>query len=408
MTNFDRWKLYMRDIASPELFIEWGYYSMVGAALERRVANSNPDRPLFTNPYVVLVGPPGIGKGLVTDTISDWLNFHKVPRQMSKAEAAVAEGSEKSVLVPRFSFVGDSITYEKMMDEVVLATRDYVDHNGRTQIQASLIMVLDEFTSIFKKHADDIVVYCNTAWNGKNYDRKTKKGGTVPIRKPILSIIGGTTPSELQKLRRLEVAGGGFFSRFVFVYSSLNRMRVTRIPPPDTEQAAAKNELLDYLLTLSKVSATIGLSDEAQAYLDVWYKDENNVVLNRDVRLGEYYARKITHITKLAMMMHFAEPGWGKEISIDTLKMAIDLLGRTEKNMHLALSASGRNALSAIATDIMAYLQKVGQADYRELLAQFYSECTGDELNDILQTLQAQHKINSDRRGEKTVYKLVE
>jgi hypothetical protein len=76
--------------------------------------------------------------------------------------------------------------------------------------------------------------------------------------------------------------------------------------------------------------------------------------------------------------------------------------------MHLALSASGRNALSAIATDITAYLQKVGQADYRELLAQFYSECTGDELNDILQTLQAQHKINSDRRGEKTVYKLVE
>jgi hypothetical protein len=397
----------MRDITSPDLFIEWGYYSMIGAALERRVSNLNQDRPLFANPYVVLCGPPGIGKGLVTDTISDWLNHHKIPRELSRAEAAVAEGGEKTVLVPRFSFVGDSITYEKLMDEVVLSGRVYTDHNGRPQMQAAMVMVLDEFTSIFKKHADDLVIYCNTAWNGKNYDRKTKKNGTVPIRKPILSIIGGTTPSELQKLRRLEVAGGGFFSRFIFVYASLNRMRATKIPPPDSDQLRAKAELLEYLLVLTKVSANIGLSAEAQVYLDGWYKDERNVVLNRDIRLGEYYARKITHITKLAMAMHFAEPDWGAEISVATLKQAIDLLGRTEKNMHLALSATGRNALSAIANDIAGYLDKVGQADYRELLAQFYSECSGDELTDILNTLQAQHKIQASRRGDKTIYELV-
>lgn len=406
MTNYDRWQLYMRDITSPDIFIEWGFYAMIGAALERRVSNNNPDRPLFANPYVVLVGPPGIGKGLVTDTVSDWLNYHKITRPMTKAEAAVAEGNEKNLYIPRFSFVGDSITYEKLMDEVVLSTRDYKDHNGNVQIQAAMIMVLDEFTSIFKKHADDIVTYANTAWNGKNYDRKTKKGGTTPIRKPILSIIGGTTPSELQKLRRLDVAGGGFFSRFIFVYSSLNRKRATKIPPPDESQVKAKMELLDYLLVLSNVSATIGLSDEAQAHLDKWYASEDNVVLNKDVRLGEYYARKITHVIKLAMAMHYSEPNWGKEISVETIKASIDLLGRTEKNMHLALSASGRNALSAIATDICAYLLKNGSAEYRELLAQFYSECTGDELNDILQTLQAQHKICATKRGDKTIYEL--
>lgn len=408
MTNYDRWQLYMRDITSPDLFIEWGYYAMIGAALERRVNNNNPDRPLFANPYVVLIGPPGVGKGLVTDTISDWLGYHKIERQMTRAEAAVAEGSNKNVQIPRFSFVGDSITYEKLMDEVVLSTRDYVDHEGKVQIQAAMIMVLDEFTSIFKKHADDIVTYVNTAWNGKNVDRKTKKNGHVPIRKPILSIIGGTTPSELQKLKRLDVAGGGFFSRFIFVYSSLNRKRATKIPPPDEAQVKAKMELLDYLLVLSKVSASIGLSDEAQAYLDKWYAKEENVILNRDVRLGEYYARKITHLVKLSMAMHFSEPDWGKAISVETIKKAIDLLARTEKNMHLALSASGRNALSAIATDICAYLLKNGRADYRELLAQFYAECTGDELNDILQTLQAQHKICATDRGGKTVYELSE
>ena len=408
MTNFDRWQLYMRDITSPDIFVEWGFYAMIGAALERRVSNNNPDRPLFANPYVVLVGPPGIGKGLVTDTINEWLSHHKINRPMTKAEAAIAEGNAKDIQIPRFTFVGDSITYEKLMDEVVMATRDYVDHNGKVQIQAPMIMVLDEFTSIFKKHADDIVTYVNTAWNGKNVDRKTKKNGHVPIRKPILSIIGGTTPSELQKLKRLDVAGGGFFSRFIFVYSSLNRRRAVKIPPPDEAQLKAKAELLDYLLVLSKVSATIGLSAEAETYFERWNRNEENVVLNKDVRLSEYYARKITHIIKLAMAMHFSEPDWGKEISVETLKKAIDLLGRTEKHMHLALSASGRNALSAIATDICAYLLKNTQADYRELLAQFYSECTGEELNDILQTLQAQHKICATKRGDKTIYQLSE
>jgi hypothetical protein len=168
----------------------------------------------------------------------------------------------------------------------------------------------------------------------------------------------------------------------------------------------AKAELLDYLLMLSKVSATIGLSAEAEAYFERWNANEENVVLNKDVRLGEYYARKITHIIKLAMAMHFSEPNWGKEIEIPTLQKAIDLLGRTEKHMHLALSSSGRNVLSAIATDICAYLLKNTQADYRELLAQFYSECTGEELNDILQTLQAQHKICATKRGDKTIYEL--
>jgi hypothetical protein len=411
MTNFDRWRLYTRDLPSPDIFIEWGFYSMIGCALERRVQNDNPDRPLFANQYVLLVGPAGVGKGLVTDTVIDFLRHFKFEKPMTAAEKAMAEGRGKATHEYVFPFVADSITYEALMEEVVRATREYKTANGDVRMQAAMIMALDEFTSIFKRYSEDIVTYVNTAWNGKDYDRKTKKSGNNPIRKPILNIIAGTTPSEFAKLSRMEIVGNGFFARLILVYASHNRGRVTHIPPPDAEQRAAKQQLLDHLLLLSKVAADVAFSAEAREYLDKWFKDENNVIVNRDHRLGEYYARKITHLNKLCMVLHYSEPNWGKFIEVPTVQRAIDILARTEKLMHLALQSGGRNELGRVAQEVSAYITKVCEScegpDFRELLAQFYNDCTKDELEDVLMALQAQHSIFAASDGNKTIYKPV-
>lgn len=411
MTNFDRWKLYTRDLPSPELFIEWGFYSMIGCALERRVQNDNPDRPLFANQYILLVGPAGVGKGLVTDTVIDFLRNFKIEKPMTEAEKALAEGRGKKTHVYLFPFVADSITYEALMEEVVHATREYVTPAGESRIQAAMIMALDEFTSIFKRYSEDIVTYVNTAWNGKDYDRKTKKSGNNPIRKPILNIIAGTTPSEFAKLSRMEIVGNGFFARLILVYASHNRGRVTHIPRPDEAQQRAKQEILDHLLKLSKVSADLAFSKEARDYLDEWFKLESNVVVNKDHRLGEYYARKITHLNKLCMVLHYSEPDWPKEVPVSTVKRAIDILARTEKIMHLALQSGGRNELGRVAQEILAYVTKQAaegnDPDFRELLAQFYNDCTKDELEDVLMALQAQHAIYTISDGNKSVYKPV-
>src|SRR5437667_9649237 len=78
MTNYERWKSYMSGFSSPDNYIDWGWYYLIAASLQRRVWCGPLHSPLYSNNYTILVGEPGIGKGLVIKQVSEFLRFHKI------------------------------------------------------------------------------------------------------------------------------------------------------------------------------------------------------------------------------------------------------------------------------------------------------------------------------------------
>ncbi len=399
MTNQQRWLLWNRDSFSPDLFIEWSWLCLVAAALQRRVWYSNDTYPQYANMYTLFVGPPGVGKGLQLDQLCAFLKHHKKPNSASEIERHVKLGQGQEVDTLLFPFAADSTTFESLMQEFVAAS-DIFEVPGTTPVKkvvhASLIFALDEFTSIFKKHAEDIVTTMCTAWNCKDITRKTKRNGNNLLRNPCLNMFAGTTPDNLIKLQRTEIVDTGFSARIMLVYAKKPRGRDIKIPKPDAAQEAARESILGWLKVLSNVYGEVNYTLEAEDYLRAWWKDPKQVYINDSNKLVNYYERKLNHVHKVAMAMHYSEPGFNELIPLATLKRAIDLLARTEKNMHIALEGGGRNPLGAVTKAVGAYVCANPDVLLQELIVQFHDDATIDELNEVLEVLQAQGVIVCD------------
>lgn len=405
MTNLERWRLYNRDLFSPDVFIDWGWYSLVGAVLERRVYYDNDTNPLYANQYVLLVGPPGVGKGLVMGKCIEFIRHfkkkkaYKVDANVQKALAGMA-GRHIDDDEYTFSLAADSTTFESLLVETVRNKKMVVNSKGAPEAQSCMYFVLDEYTSIFKQHADDMITFLQTAWTCKDYIRRTKHQGTDILKNPCFNLIGGTTPSEFAKLLRREIIGAGIMARTVIVYGHANRSRGIKLPAPDDHQLMAKQELLKWIEHLSHVRQCVRYTAEAEEYLQTWY-NSSEYRLNNNQHLDEYAVRKLTHVHKLAMCMHFSDEGYEADLGIDTLKRAIAELARIEPMMHIALQ-SGRNELSPIAQQIMAFISRYPTGvEENELLGQFMSDVRQSELVEILQTAMAVGKVNYNSQTRK-------
>ena len=71
MSNLEKWRLYLRDFESPDLYIDWGFYFLISTCLQRRVWTSQGINAIYPNLFMLLVGPPACGKSRVVSMISD-------------------------------------------------------------------------------------------------------------------------------------------------------------------------------------------------------------------------------------------------------------------------------------------------------------------------------------------------
>ncbi|TXH46044.1 MAG: DUF3987 domain-containing protein [Desulfurellales bacterium] len=398
MTNIDKWRLYNRDIFSPAQYVDWSWYMTVAAALERRVMLDNETNPIFPNLYVLFVAPAGVGKGMAMDRVGEFLRHWRNPRKKSAVQVTIDQimSGHPDAVEYLFHLAPDSTTFESLIREMSSAPVPKIENlpDGRTYVHSSMTFILDEFTSIFKLHADDLITFLLTVWSGKNYSRRTKGRGHDWLQNPCLNLFSCTTPSEFAKVLRKEIIGSGILARHVIIYEQVNPRRGIKVPAPDPEQVQARDELLNYVRSLKQLCTVAKYSPEAEEYLAKWYDDPVRVRVNTSHKLDEYYVRKLTHVSKMATVLHFSEPGHEKPISAETVERAIKVLDTAERNMHIPLISGGRNELQIHARHVVAYLQQHPQgATYQDLLVQFITDVTHEELVCILTSLREQRQI---------------
>jgi hypothetical protein len=392
MTNFDRWRLWNKNSFSPDMFIEWGFYSLIGAALQRRIWYDNDEYPLYPNLYTCFVGPAGVGKGLQMTQVRRFLDAC-VTDGLSESQIALNDSAGKSMDNQMFPLAADSTTFESFLVETKASHRIFTAGENKYH-HASLFFILDELVSIFKKNSEDIINYLLTAWTCSPYTRKTKNNGHFHLTAPCVNILAGTTPDSLLSISRKEIIGTGFSSRWIMVYGFKNRIDDIKMPRPDDEQQKAKVELLAWLRKLAKVFGVCKVSKEGEDLLRAYFRDKEKFIVNRNPRLAEYYARKLQNVQKIIMIMHYSEEGFGAEVPAATVARAIDAFNRVEVDMHLALQGGGRNELSPIGIKITHYIKtRPDGVPFKEIWIHFGDDARGDELKEILIALQAQNLV---------------
>jgi hypothetical protein len=431
LTNFEKWRSYMSGFVSPDNYIDFGFYYLISAALQRRVWTGPDHSRLYPNLYIVLVGEPGIGKGLVVKQVAEFLRHHKLPEPSASkkheakaitevdkemmeevlkqdyARARAAEGSsggkdekEKSYEKPLlFPVAADATTYEALTAAIAKSLRriNYKEFDAsvnkeimKIYTHSSLCFCLEEISSLFRKHSEDLVHFLIVTYDCGDYTKDTKTQGKDRIKKCCLNFFGGTTPAFMQKTFDDELINEGFASRTFFIFASQNRKNSLFIPDLSPEQQQYKKDLLDHIEKLSTLYGKVTIDKDTERWLENWWDNAQFTRANLSFRMNPYYARKNIHLFKMAMAVHFGE-SYEMHIPKWCFEKALDILSDEERKMHFALGLDSGNPLAGPAKNIVSFLTASGKKTKKEILAEFWESVPNGEqsIEDILNFLMA-------------------
>lgn len=436
MTNFEAWHYYMKDVVSPESFITMSFYSMISSALQRRVYLGSDERPLFANMYTILIADPGVGKGVALDPVVQALRTHKLQKmkidvkaqmtteqQAAALAALLAEAENTNGKEPNGSFkkltnmeepllfplAASAITYEALVKVHAQSLRSIFpirDKHSRLlksglYTHSSLSFVLEEISSLFRKHTEDVANYLITSFDCKDYKYQTIGRGTDRVINPCLNLLAGTTPSFMKEKFSENLLNDGFASRVVFVFEEKNRHYMFDMASVTDDQVAAKDRVIKHLEVLGTLFGKVSYTPEAHAFMKHYVEivlGERRERVNKDPKLLYYYSRKNIHIQKLIMAMHFAETT-EMEIPLETCERAIRLLDGIELTMHRALNTQARNPLDSVRQKVFKALEQKPMTK-PEIWAMFFADIqTPQELETVVEFLVTTGKIKQQMIG---------
>ena len=417
----------MRDVESPQEFIDWSFRWLIAASLQRRVWVSIRGQQLYPNIYLFLVAEPGIGKGQSLKPAKELLSWHKWhDKSLNDVDSILAKlrqtpchkddltdailssdkqsGASDDIQKKNLSLfpVGpDATTYEQLIQDMAASTRCVMhspDANGRRKMYThnSFAFISTELSNLIKKGTDSIVNFMLEAYDcSEKYEYRTKHQGKDCVHRVCLNFAGGTTPDYMAKTFDDSLLNEGMSSRSFFIFGYGKRFYKLESAAVTDDQLHSKATLLAHIRKLSQLYGEVKLTPEAWQMLKTWYQDiYPNYRVNRDQKMVHYYSRKDLHVMKTAMALHFAD-STEMTLTTDDIQNALDVLEHAEKSMHLALQVGNRNPLANVSRKITKFFLARGNApcSFAELLREFFAEVREADLKEIVNYMVSARKL---------------
>ena len=397
MTVRDSWRLYLEDLESPDLFIDWGFYFLISSCLQRRVWTSQGINAIYPNLFMLLVGPPACGKSRLISMVSDIIQDAEL-QIMSK---------DKKDTAPLFEYTADSITAECLSQYLARdCTKVFTLDDGKEYIHASCMMLIEELGVFLKKRTEDTVNMLNQLYDARNYRYYTKKQGKDNVQNVCVSLIAGTTPSFIRECFNENLISQGFTSRFVVIYQEQPRF-FRQFTGFEDKHVKARAAVVQHVKKLSKLCGPVPMSAECSAYHKERYEKGMyiNSRINSSPKLDLYYARKNIHLQKLALAVQMGDSAESKEVTLESFKRAEKFIAETEVFMHLSYDLTGRNVIHEFTKKLGEYVNsKPKGVSHKKLWLDWHSDLKKDELEAALEFLMQTDQIMVSRQGGKLVY----
>lgn len=445
MTNYQNWRIYTDGFVSPDSYIDWGFYYLIAASLQRRVWLTDHS-PIYPNMYVLLVGDPSVGKGLVVKQVASILRHHKLPDPTSNRQVQSLQGTDKTtmetiasedyktaqeregtynagkepykknfdrpLLIP---VAADASTYEALVRALAKSLRhiNYKKFDAKLNKEvlgiyahSSICFCLEEISSLFRKRTEDLVHFLLETYDCGDYEYDAKTPGLSDrVKKCCLNFFGGTTPAFMQECFEDALLTEGFSSRTFFIFAANNRKTAFFVPDLTPEQISARESIIAHVEKLSKLYGPVHIDPEDKDWLELWWKKAQIQRPNISPKLNPYYGRKNMHVAKLGMALHFAE-STEMHIPRSCFERAIEILAEEERSMHFALGLEKKNPLATPATKVLKYIEQCGKKTFKELLAEFWEILPNrkSDLEEIIDHLQGMGKLKkeTEKLGEIT------
>lgn len=398
---YDDYMTYVETLESPTIYQEWCCMSVVAACAQRKIwldpvvgsmeaADSQAHYKVAPNLYIVLVGPPGIGK----DTA------------MNVARNILADVRD----IPTKS---DSLTKEFIFKHMMGIVKD--SHSADRQwtiTHSSLTLFASEMSTLIKKNDRDFVGFLNYMFNTQPYaNNSTKNKGEDTFPNPYLNILAGTTPDWVSFNVREDVLEGGFAARTVFVFAD-KKSKSNPFPSVNQAQKESRARVIYLLKQIAAATRELHMTNEGRTLYVEWYSKHFNQPPD-DERLQGYFGRKPALVQKLSVIFALIRDHTTKYVDSIDIASAILLLNKTEPFIRQALSGVGRNPLHGFVTRILNQLKGAGgELPLALIQARNNHDLSTKELGEVITNLRNDGKVDYEVRtvdGKQTPYlKMVE
>lgn len=371
---------------SPIAYHFWTGVATIAGALRRRVWIDQKDFQWTPNFYIILVGPPGI---------------------VAKS-TSIRCGTSLLQQIPGVTIGPQSATWQALTQALEEA-QEAIQVPGELEprIMSCVTLAISELGTLIRPENRELLDVLISLWDGQIevWGRRTKTQGSTIILNPWLNIIGCTTPAWLKDNVPDVLKGGGFASRILFVYADQKRQLIAYpadiVPPADYRQG--RDNLLRDLNQIASLAGEFTLTPEARAYGVAWYEQHWNGPRDAAVSsesFQSYWARKQTHIHKLAMVLSAAQRD-DLSITKEDLEEATAQITSLERNLQKVFASIGVAPSAKVAVEVLAFIESVGEIKYRDLWEHFHHTMDNELLNRALRdATKAGYLRTTEKPGE--------
>ena len=347
--NLQAWRYYLQDLTSPDSYINMSFYFMIQACLQRRVFYGPAAYAIFPNDFYIMVGEPGVGKGLTISPVNVAMRYHKLfeqitpvtvapkviednPKQhtVTNAELDAFHKAQEELLAEKrkdpkweepllYPVPADAMSYQRLVQANARSIRRIKPQTiqpeaaplvGKSGIytHCSMASILQELSSLFQENKKELVDYLLQAWDCQDYRYETVHREADIVQNCCYSLLAGTTPGFMHDTFSDRLVNEGFSARTIFIVEHRPRSNHYGIKEFTLGQLEALHNFYVHMRKLSKLFGQIKLTPEALAFTKHYFEEELPFRrANTNLTLTPYYAKKNLHHLKLAMGIHFAD-----------------------------------------------------------------------------------------------------
>ncbi len=253
---------------APNNFITWSALSLIGATLKNNVYLKIGTYTLFPNQFIVLVAPPGIGKGTAMNMVK-----------------GIIDETKPNPLVNTLS---DRITAERIIERIAdgwqaapsiigaQLSMGKIDHN---------VMLFSEELRVLLGASEWMLTFLEVAWSQSTFDYQTKNKGSVSITSMCCSLLAASVPDFLRNVNHEAsmVITGGFSSRCLFIYAEAPSKDLPWPEPLENnkQSKASYDKLVVDLKEIANLRGEYRVDTSARIRLETFLK-KNRVDSQRD------------------------------------------------------------------------------------------------------------------------------
>ena len=361
---------------APDKFHLWTAVSCVAGALQGKISLDQGYFRWPANFYIVFCAPPGIVQKSTT----------------------IGIGMDLLRRVPGVKMGPDVVTWQALATTFAQYNVGELMDNGEFDPHSSMTIASSEFGNLLNPNDREMVDFLIHVWDGQRgtFQKVTKSAGNDTIQNPWMNLIACTTPAWLAGNFPEYMIGGGFTSRVIFVYGEEKRSLVAypgQVIPAGHQERGEK--LVKDLEKIALMKGHFKMSREAIAWGEVWYKahyDEHISKPNGDFLAG-YYARKQTHLHKLAMVLCASHTD-SQTIEIVDLEKADKMLTVIEEDMPKVFSKIGLTAETAAAQLLLDTLSRLGHMTQQQAFNLFQGKLTYTQFAEVSKSAQSSGRMD--------------